>query len=126
MSDTDDDRDPKTGQFVTGSKGGPGRRKGSRNKLGEQFLSDLQADWSEHGADTLIKAREEKPMEYAKMVAGLLPKELLVRTAPEDDMTDDELADTLEHLERLAAHIRASGDVSASDSESSSKKARLQ
>jgi hypothetical protein len=32
------------GQYVMGHNGGPGRPRGSRNRLSEQFMADLQAD----------------------------------------------------------------------------------
>jgi len=99
------------GRFLPGNSGFGGRPKGSRNKLGEQFLSNLQADWEENGEDVIIKAREEKPMEYVKMVASLLPKELLVRTAPTDEMTDEELTDRLGVIEAFIAG-RSEGDAS--------------
>lgn len=41
------DRDPETGRFLTGNGGG-GRPKGSRNKLGEQFLEALAQDFAEY------------------------------------------------------------------------------
>jgi hypothetical protein len=105
MPDAVAEQDPKTGRFVSGNIGG-GRPKGSRNKLGEQFLEDLQSLWVKEGATCLKEARDEKPMEFAKMVAGLLPKELLVRRAPEEDMTDDEFEDTIAALAGLASQLR--------------------
>ncbi|MGO4449093.1 hypothetical protein AB4Y96_09210 [Phyllobacterium sp. TAF24] len=33
--------------------GNPGRPEGSRNKLGEQFLSDLLASWEANGPDVI-------------------------------------------------------------------------
>jgi len=42
------EKDPKPGRFLTGNSGG-GRPKGSRNKLGEQFLEALVQDFTEHG-----------------------------------------------------------------------------
>lgn len=109
MSDSTDDKQRPAHLFKPGQSGNPnGRPKGSRNKLGEQFLSDLQNLWEEKGMETLEVAREEKPMEFAKMIAGILPKELLVRKAPEDEMTDDELADAIERLSDLATDLRAS------------------
>ena len=49
------------GRFVRGNSGGPGRPKGSRNRLGEEFLSDLYADWMEHGASVIAEVRERNP-----------------------------------------------------------------
>ena len=96
------EKDPKTGRFLSGNSGG-GRPKGSRNKLGEQFLSALAQDFAEHGHEAIVACREEKPTEYVKVVAGLLPKELQVRTDPENELSDKEIADALEILREIVA-----------------------
>jgi hypothetical protein len=44
-----------------------GRPKGSRNKLGEQFLTDLYADWVENGVAAIKKVRETRPEIYLKV-----------------------------------------------------------
>lgn len=76
MSDTavNNGRDQQTGQFLKGYKGG-GRKPGSRNKLGEQFLADLADAWQQHGTEALRRCFEEEPATFCKIVAGLLPKE---------------------------------------------------
>ena len=51
-------RDPETGRYLTGNSGG-GRPKGSRNKLGEQFLEALTQDFTEHGQQAIVACREE-------------------------------------------------------------------
>jgi hypothetical protein len=74
---TQSGRDPKTGQFLQGLSGNPaGRSKGSRNKLGEAFLTDLHAEWERSGAEALRRCAAEEPAQFCKIVANLLPKEI--------------------------------------------------
>lgn len=97
-------------RFKPGQSGNPdGRPKGSKNKIAEDFLTDLQALWKEEGPAILKEARDDKPMEFAKMVAGLVPRDLVVRHALEDEMTDDELADTIAALAAVAERLRKGG-----------------
>ena len=96
------ERNTETGRFLTGNSGG-GRPKGSRNKLGEQFLEALAQDFAEHGQQAIVDCREEKPTEYVKIVASLLPKELLVRKDPVDEMSNEEIADALDILRGMVA-----------------------
>jgi hypothetical protein len=64
------------GQFLTGHKqASPGRPKGSRNKLGEQFISDLASSWEKHGAQALERCALEEPAQFVRVVASLLPRE---------------------------------------------------
>ena len=89
-----------------------GRPKGSRNKLGETFIQALYADFDKHGAATIEKVREDKPHEYLKVVASLLPKELNVRTTEVEELSDDELAGLVAAIQSVAntlisAHARA-------------------
>ena len=96
------ERNTETGRFLTGNSGG-GRPKGSRNKLGEQFLEGLAQDFAMHGKAAIVACREEKPTEYVKVVASLLPKELLVRKDPVDEMSNEEIADALDILRGIVA-----------------------
>jgi hypothetical protein len=81
-------RDGKTGQFVTGSNGGPGRRVGSRNRFGEQFLLDLKTVWAEDGIDALRRCAREDATGFCRIVAGLMPKTLDVNVTGEIDVGD--------------------------------------
>lgn len=75
MSETTTQADRDThGRFQTGSKGGPGRVKGSRNKLGEEFLAKFAADVGLHGAEVIERVRTERPEVYLKIWADLLPR----------------------------------------------------
>ena len=52
---------------------GGGRPAGSRNKLQGDFLKVLAADFAEFGAGVIRIARIEKPVEYLKVIASVLP-----------------------------------------------------
>lgn len=59
-----------------GQSGNPnGRPKGARNKLAEDFCEALLQDFAEAGPEAIRIMRAEKPNEYARMIASLLPKE---------------------------------------------------
>jgi hypothetical protein len=49
-----------------------GRPKGSRDQITKAFLDDIAADWQAHGAEALQRAREERPVEYCRLVDGLV------------------------------------------------------
>lgn len=62
------------GQFKKGNPGGPGRPKGSRNKLSEAFLKTLADDFEKHGIDVIERLREEQPHTYFNGIGKLMPK----------------------------------------------------
>jgi hypothetical protein len=91
-------------RFRPGQSGNPrGRPKGSRHKLGEDFFAAMAADFEKHGPATIAKVRQERPADYLKIVASILPKELNVRTNPLEEMSDDELAAGIEILQSIIA-----------------------
>lgn len=76
--------------FKSGQSGNPkGRERGSRNKLGEEFIQKLYADFQEYGEAAIVKVRTERPDAYLKVIAGILPKELKITN--ESDLTDEQL-----------------------------------
>lgn len=90
--------------FKPGQSGNPkGRPKGSRHKLGEDFLCKLQADFEEHGVAVIQTVRTDKPAEYLKVIAGILPKQIDIKTDM-DEMSDDELAALRSAIDILAGH----------------------
>lgn len=109
MADRDaipsDEKRDEHGRFIVPPVS-PGRPKGSRNKLGEAFLADMLADWEEHGIAVIQTVRAEKPDQYLKVVASVLPKELNVRVSDLDELSDEELD---RQLASLAAQLARAG-----------------
>lgn len=64
-------------QFKPGQSGNPaGRPKGARQKLGEDFLKAMQEDFATNGSAVITSVRTEKPDQYLKVIASILPKEI--------------------------------------------------
>lgn len=79
-------------KFQPGQSGNPaGRTKGARNKLGEEFIEALYADFTAHGPAVIERVRLEKPDAYLKVVASLLPREIDVRVSELESLSDEEL-----------------------------------
>jgi hypothetical protein len=101
------EKDPETGRFVSGNIGG-GRKKGSRNKLGEAFIDALYDDFNEHGVAAIKTVRDERPDQYLKVIASLLPKEMNLNVTEQfSEMTEDELTDRARRLARDLAPLLA-------------------
>ena len=82
-----------------------GRPKGSRNKLSESFLSAMCEDFEKHGQTVIDTVRADKPAEYLKIIAAIVPKEFNITTAPLEDMSDEDLLDNLDRVRALTAAI---------------------
>ena len=104
------EQDERTGRFLPGNSGNGGRPKGARSKLSEAFLADVQADWEQHGPQVIEAVRTEKPDQYMKVIASILPKDLNINVNQYDEMTDDEL---VERIRSLDAAIRPFLDAEA-------------
>jgi len=106
--DSDLPRQDEKGRFVPGNNGGPGRPKGARNKLGEAFIEALHDDFNKHGVEAIQKTRDEKPDQYLKVIASLLPKDVNLNiTDDTSEMSDDELAERIQRLTSAVAPFLA-------------------
>jgi hypothetical protein len=77
--------------FEKGRQKTGGRAKGAKNRLSHAFLTALAEDFELHGIDALRITRIERPAEYIKIVAGLMPKELEIMDSRLTDLSDEEL-----------------------------------
>lgn len=79
--------------FQPGNNANPaGRPKGSRNKLGEAFIAALHDDFKINGIAVIAKVRDERPHEYLKVVASLLPKQVEIKESAFDGLSDEDIA----------------------------------
>ena len=88
------------GQFQLGHSGG--RPKGARNRLAAQVFEDILRHWCEpaapgsklsKGAEALETLYKEKPGEYLRLTASVLPREFIFENVTSD--LDDEQIDEL-------------------------------
>ncbi len=87
-------------RWQKGQSGNPaGRPKGARSQLPELFLSKLYDSFKLKGDAAIERMIEDKPNEYVRVIASLLPKELLVKQANTlDGMSDAELTALIERM----------------------------
>jgi hypothetical protein len=101
--------------------GNPGRPKGSRNKLGEDFIQALYNDFTANGIAAIEVVRAEKPDAYIKVIASLLPKDVNLNVNQMDDMTDEQL---IQRIRALDATIRPFLDTQGTDGDSQGTRAQ--
>ena len=61
-------------------KGNPGRPKGSKNKITKAYLDAITDDFHKHGKKAIETVRERQPDVYLKLVAQLVPKDVVLET----------------------------------------------
>ena len=107
--------------FKPGQSGNPkGRTKGSRNKLGEAFIEALHDDFMANGVAAIQVVRAEKPDQYLKVIASLLPKDVNLNINDQyGEMSDDELIDRIRQLDATIAPFLAGREGASSEADTS-------
>jgi hypothetical protein len=108
--------------FEKGQPRTGGRAKGVRNRLSHSFLEALHKDFEEHGEEAIRICRIEKPNEYVKIVAGLLPKELDITNNTLTEIDDTQLVEFIEYV-RVQLEGRAERLASRADEETDGRQA---
>lgn len=83
------------GKFAPGNRAAAGR-KGARNRLSTSLLETLEKDFSKHGEAVVEIVRVNRPSEYLKVMAALVPKNVeLEMDNPLAKLSPAEIADLL-------------------------------
>lgn len=106
-------------KFKPGQVANPnGRPKGARNKLGEAFIDALHDDFVENGVAAIQTVRSEKPDQYLKVIASLLPKDVNLNINDQyGEMSDDELIDRIRQLDATIAPFLVGREGAASETD---------
>lgn len=84
-----------------------GRPTGSRNKFSEDVVTAFAVDWAAGGPEVIARVRQQDPSTYLRVVASILPKDVLVNVQQQvPGNLDPEAWGT---LRRLLDVIQASG-----------------
>ena len=78
-------RDPVTGKFLKGTAAGPGRPKGSKDRLNVQVIETLEKLWASRGAEIVDQLAAEKPEVIASLIARMIPQELATQAITGDE-----------------------------------------
>jgi hypothetical protein len=100
------------GQYLPG--GSPGRPKGARNRLASRVFEDIFAHWCEpaapggnmcKGQEALETLYKERPGEYLRLTASVLPKEFVFENVV-SDLDDNQIDDLLVALRQRMVEVR--------------------
>ena len=102
----------RSNQFKPGHNIKGGRPKGSRNKLAQRVFDDIFRHWNEPAGGELCKGQaalellyRERPGEYLRLTASVLPKEFVFENAV-TELDDDELDQMITMLRERALAVR--------------------
>ena len=106
--------------FEKGHSSG-GRRRGARHRISTALLEAIAKDFEEFGEETVKITRLEKPVEYLRIVASLLPRELEVTIGPLQEISDEELELLIERTRQQHRLIDVTANVGGREEETADR-----
>ena len=104
-------RKPGCTPFTSETAPRQGSMKGARNKLGADFLYALQREFEQHGEDAIRIVRVEKPVEFLRVIASVLPRELeIVDGGRLKELSDEQLDRIIEFINGRIAERAGKSD----------------
>ena len=92
-----------------GESGNPGGKPvAARNKLSAAFIKALSEEFEQCGVAAIKVGFDTEPVKMLQIVASLMPKDVHISARPLEDLTDDELRNALDTIDRFLADPRAS------------------
>jgi hypothetical protein len=88
----------------------PGRMKGSRNKLSADFVDALRVTFEQYGIEAMRISVIERPTEFLKIIASVLPKEFEINDNRLAGIPDHELDAFIELARRRLASVGKSNE----------------
>ena len=79
--------------------------------------SALSDDCEKHGPAVIEKVRTDKPTDYLKIVASLLPRDIHLNVRPLDELSDDQLLARLAQLTEMAKPLLAKLETDRDEAE---------
>jgi hypothetical protein len=95
------------GRFLPGNTMSKGRPKGSKQKLSIAFLADLERAWEEHGNSVIMRVIAERPQDFLKVIANILPRDVNLQVTQLDELSDEQLLRKLNALTEMARPLLA-------------------
>jgi hypothetical protein len=79
------------GRFGQGNPGGPGRPRGSGNRVGRRIREAILADFEANQEDILERVRTQDRFEYFKLIVSMLPQQVEMTTVPPEEWSEGEI-----------------------------------
>jgi len=88
--------------FKKGEIANPGGRPlGAKNKLSEDFVAALAADFERYGLYPIVRTRNKDPGGYLRVIASIIPKEIQANVNHNHKHTHEPVSETVDWITGL-------------------------